>query len=616
MWSPKNQVIVNKSPVKTVFFGGFLITIYFTTQSYDAFNAAKFMALLTMGGWIIGYLVKSKNQINYFDISTREYRVFGIILGGVILSLFFSALFAYNKTVAFLGESFRRNGFLTYFGLMIFFYASVKFVRIENIRYCFKFTSFTLIVVVSYAFVQYSGHDWVDWSAKQVFSTLGNTNFAGAVLSILALLLLGQIFTDKIRVELRVFFIILFILAMFSIIMTNARQAIFQIIFGVFAFAIYLAWKRKKIFGIFLLIPSVVLAILSILGTLNKGPFKEIIYKDSVSVRGFYWRAGLKMFEKSPFFGVGLDNYNYFFKEVREPAYPLRYGFGLTSSNAHNVFIQNFATGGILLGTFYIVLQLYILRRAIVLLKRYKGEYKIQVLSTVVAWLAYELQAIVSIDNIGISIWGYILGGSIVGMSLNYSQTNSVVAKKLNQNNRNTSMQIVISSICLAIASSIVVPQYIVDRNVWINRMSLGNAKNSTQNQFSSSANQVLYSKFALPDYKNVVLTNMFDVFDKNQVIQKIVVQHNSDPRNLDTLNLLVYCEEKMLNYNAAINYRLEVAHLDPWNAQNYLGLAQLYRAVGDPTNMEVAVNKILSFASKDPIADVAKKEFLNNNIK
>ncbi|MBJ7507078.1 MAG: hypothetical protein JHC72_06750 [Candidatus Nanopelagicus sp.] len=84
----------------------------------------------------------------------------------------------------------------------------------------------------------------------------------------------------------------------------------------------------------------------------------------------------------------------------------------------------------------------------------------------------------------------------------------------------------------------------------------------------------------------------------------------NKDPRNLDTLALLVDTYEKAGDFKLAIFYRSQIAKYDPWNAQNYLGLAQLYKVTNDPQNMSLMVNKILSFAASDPIAEVAKQEF------
>ena len=94
---------------------------------------------------------------------------------------------------------------------------------------------------------------------------------------------------------------------------------------------------------------------------LQIGPLAQYLYKDSVSVRGFYWRAGMKMFWENPLFGVGLDRYGAYFKEFREVNYPLRYGYEITSSNAHNTLIQIFATGGVMVGISYLCVLILIL---------------------------------------------------------------------------------------------------------------------------------------------------------------------------------------------------------------------------------------------------------------
>ena len=81
----------------------------------------------------------------------------------------------------------------------------------------------------------------------------------------------------------------------------------------------------------------------------------------------------------------------------------------------------------------------------------------------------------------------------------------------------------------------------------------------------------------------------------------------------MDTLSLLCALFENTGDYVESIKYRNEIAKFDPWNAQNYLGLAQLYKLTNDRENMSVTANKILSFAANDPIAEVAKKEFLQS---
>ena len=115
---------------------------------------------------------------------------------------------------------------------------------------------------------------------------------------------------------------------------------------------------------------SAMAAALAIFGMLQKGPLTGLLYKPSVSVRGYYWNAAIEMFKSNPLTGVGFDSYGYYFKEFRSIEYPLRYGFELTSSNAHNTFLQLFATGGFFLGISYLTLVISTLLVGLKLVKK------------------------------------------------------------------------------------------------------------------------------------------------------------------------------------------------------------------------------------------------------
>jgi tetratricopeptide (TPR) repeat protein len=78
----------------------------------------------------------------------------------------------------------------------------------------------------------------------------------------------------------------------------------------------------------------------------------------------------------------------------------------------------------------------------------------------------------------------------------------------------------------------------------------------------------------------------------------------------LDTLALLVDTHERIGDFDSAIRFRIEISKYDPWNAQNYLGLAQLYKQTGNFSEMSKMVGKILAIAPNDPISKVAQQEF------
>ncbi len=161
--------------------------------------------------------------------------------------------------------------------------------------------------------------------------------------------------------------------------------------------------------------------IVAILGMLQIGPLEKFVYKPSVSVRGFYWRAGVEMFKNNPLFGVGIDRYGSYFMQYRELEYPIRYGYEITSSNAHNTFIQFFATGGFLVGLTYLLLLFFILMRGVIGLRTLKEDDRMALAGILSAWIAFQAQSFISIDNVGISIWGWLLGGFIVGLSVSNS---------------------------------------------------------------------------------------------------------------------------------------------------------------------------------------------------
>jgi tetratricopeptide (TPR) repeat protein len=61
-----------------------------------------------------------------------------------------------------------------------------------------------------------------------------------------------------------------------------------------------------------------------------------------------------------------------------------------------------------------------------------------------------------------------------------------------------------------------------------------------------------------------------------------------------------------------AVYYREKIVQLDPWNAKNYLALGKYYKQQGDLDKSKEMLEKILSFASTNQIADQAKIELAN----
>jgi hypothetical protein len=170
-----------------------------------------------------------------------------------------------------------------------------------------------------------------------------------------------------------------------------------------------------------------------LVGTLNKGPLASLLYKDSVTYRGDYWRAGLKMTVDNPIFGVGLDSYGDWYRRSRTIEATLRRGPEITSNAAHNVFLDISAYGGFPLVLIYITLMVLVIVSAVKVIKRSKG-FNAGFVGLVSGWVAFQAQSIISINQIGLALWGWVLSGLIIGYEINTRDSELVTEKKMGKN--------------------------------------------------------------------------------------------------------------------------------------------------------------------------------------
>jgi O-antigen ligase len=611
------KVVQGKSlDKKAVFWVGlflFAITIYFNSKAQDPFNAPKFWVLLVGAAWLLGYL------ISYLKSSRDEFT--GLIKKIFLLALTFIAfstisLFASdNNQIALFGDNMRKNGYLTYLALIIFFLTTAAFVNRVNFIQIYKFMLLTAYAVGGYGLLQITGNDFIPWSASgmAIFSTLGNSNFAGSAMAILAIVTLGGAYVYRKITWILVSSIAAFAILMITIFPTNARQGLLLLFFGIGALAIVLIYNYNRILGRIAIAISAFGFVAAILGMLQIGPLERLLYKDSVSVRGYYWRAGISMLQDNLWFGVGLDNYGTFFKQYREVGYPLKYGYSLTSTNAHNVFIQHFATGGIFVGIAYLMLTVFIFWRGLKSMKNFQGDERFFRAVFFIAWLAFQGQSLISIDNIGISIWGWVLGGVVVALSREPGDgkpngvENQKVAKRVNQ--QFNLLQPTVSVLFGSLALVLTIFLQRGESAVFQQRAAYNPAVPAQKEIFFQLATKTINTP--LIDLQNKVLTASYlhGMGYKTEAIALLEDLHAEDPNSLDTLTFLSSYYEMTGEINKALAMREKIAVLDPWNANNYLQMAFNYKYINDDVNKRVYFEKAFSFAPNDENVIKAKLE-------
>jgi O-antigen ligase len=594
----------NPNIVWVIGIGASFITLYFNSKIQDPFNAPKMWALFLLSLWILGHFIVNLQTIKFKFIDKNKF--LSVFLAIFIVSALIASLLTDVRITAFLGENQRRDGFLTYASLVIFLVATITFIDFTNVNKLLISANFCGWLLAIYGLMQMSGVDFVDWNnpGNAVISTLGNSNFAGAMMAVFAIISFGQIFISSKTILSRLFSALLTLFLTYIIFPTNARQGILVLILGIGLILIVLINNRNQLLGKITIFAGLLISLISILGMLQIGPLQSILYKSSVSVRGFYWRAGIEMFKSNPSFGVGFDRYGAYFKQYRETQYSLNYGFDLTSTNAHNVVIQLFATGGIFVGVAYIAITAYIGLRGIQSIKQNIGEKKIIAVTFFAAWVAFQAQSLISIDNIGITIWGWVLGGVLVAIS---SNSQEVVDKKAR--NSIQLLQPIISSALLMVGLLLVIPQFRGESYMFQQRIRFNPQDANLRSTFYDYSTKTINQPLVEPYYKivtgNYLLSNGY--FEQGTNVLEDYLKF--DPRNLDALISLARFYENSANIPRANEIRLEIIKYDPWNAINYLQLGRNYKASGDLVNMNIMREKINSFAPKTEVADQANSE-------
>jgi hypothetical protein len=119
-----------------------------------------------------------------------------------------------------------------------------------------------------------------------------------------------------------------------------------------------------------------------------------------------------------PLLGVGLDSYGDWYRRARTLEATLRRGPEVTSNAAHNVLLDFSSNGGFPLALIYLALMVLVVISGIKLLKRSNG-FDPAISGLIAVWIAYQAQSIISLNQLGLAVWGWIISGLIIGYEIN-----------------------------------------------------------------------------------------------------------------------------------------------------------------------------------------------------
>jgi hypothetical protein len=282
-----------------------------------------------------------------------------------------------------------------------------------------------------------------------------------------------------------------------------------------------------------------------------------------VSLRGEYWQAAWNMGQKFPFSGVGMDTYGDWYRQMRDYQALINPGPNIITNAAHNVILDQFAYGGWpMLLAYLAVFPLVILTIFRVSLR--SREFDFAFISLAVAWICYQVQSVISINQIGLAIWGWILGGALIAYEKVTRTSQDSDVKSSTQNGRRVKNKqslgispLMTGTLGAVVGLLIAVPPFSSD-SAWNSAL-----KSSDLNKLE----EALQTSYLSPQNSNRYLT-LFQILEQNKLFDlsykyaKIATEFN--PNSFEAWQMLYY-SQKATTMDKAIA-KENLLKMDPLN--------------------------------------------------
>ena len=432
------------------------------------------------------------------------------------------------------------------------------------------------------------GADPVGWKIdyNPFITTLGNPNFTSGFLGLSGIAILYQALIAKDH-KYQVGYAIGLLVNLYILWRSGSIQGVFGFAIGATILILVKLWVTNKRYG------QIGLAVAGIAGTpvalavVNIGPLASKLYQGTLKNRIDYWNAAIGMFRDHPIFGVGVDRFGEYYRQYASQIQVVQ---GQNTDNAHGVYMQLLATGGLTLFVPYILLVLFITFIGLRSLLKYQGEEKFKVGAVFSIWLATIAINIVTIDNLGVGVWFWITGGLLLAISSSSIKSEGSGQDQKEKINKTKSNKTVVSESIFPItyiASFILATLVLVITVPALGKSSaLYNFKNNASSYTTDTYVPALVSesKGASNDPQYLIqLANLALIQSAaNEAFVMIDQVNKIDSRSYYGNYFAAFALEALNKRSDAIKYRERLKELDPWNNASLIELIKDYLSVGN----------------------------------
>ena len=590
------------------------VSVFFLTPGFDAFNFSKQAVLLAgVGAMGVFYF------LNLRKLSPNKIDIFLLIS---ILAVIFITLFLHGLEHRYWWGVFARaNGNLTNIAFLMLTVMVASYFSSKLLHRIFISALIALILQCAYGVIQFLNLDPVNWENPHspVITFFGNPNFAAASFGFLSVAILRFVNFDTQNVgsfiSKNFFQILLFVLSLFLNYQTKSIQGVATVAVGIYILVglRYVFNSGKLKFKNFVKILYAVIPLIIGLGFGGLGPLGALLRQETFLNRIEYWRIASKIILDYPWLGVGPDGYSQFYQQYRSLEYTERYGVGLSSSAAHNVLLQWGSSYGLIGIIIYGSLLLICIKRFFVINKKIQSSDKSLFQITFTLWATYQATALVSIEQIGVAVWGWIFTGVILGWSSKIVNENDF--KKAQFSSKNNSK--VISTgldgpvFLLVVLLSFPASHHIRQDLALRSAVQLPGASAGVQgSDLDTRGNTIYQAAYPLrndKDYFQFAIMSLY-LGGPASIGQKLATETLvGDPRNTQALEALAVASNNLKNWEEEITYRRLLVELDPHNYVNEAKIGLALYNLGRKQEALQVLESANSKSSRDPALDSFK---------
>jgi tetratricopeptide (TPR) repeat protein len=286
---------------------------------------------------------------------------------------------------------------------------------------------------------------------------------------------------------------------------------------------------------------------------------------NSLKDRYYHWVAALGMLKEHLFFGIGIDSFGDYYRLFRlDEAIKLRGTANSGTNNAHNTFIQLGATGGLVLLLAYILFTLFIGYRAIRALKIHKEKTITSGLLSI--WIAFQVQSLVSIDQIGLVVWGWASAGCLVALSyptIDASKSVRKVAKKSKNEFELIHKLVVVTAIIPSMALAPIVFNEGKLRNQIV---TMSKSQNLAELRSNGLKVVTIAAKSKGPELRLQAVNYLLQAELTDDALEISKMNNKDFPNSWESWNSTAGIYESIGQKKKAISYRQKSVDLDPLN--------------------------------------------------